>query len=423
MPRKVQNVLTSLAVKNARAGRYADGGGLSLIVKATGARSWIYRATIAGKVREIGLGSASGAAAVSLARARELARDKAAEVRGGAVPVSDRQKRTLAAAEDQAAKVAQTTFRAAAEAHIALHEDGWRNDKHRAQWRATLQTYAYPHFGDMPVADIRTEHVMAALHPIWKAKPETASRVRGRIESVLDAAKVQGLRAGENPARWRGHLAQVLPLRAKHTRGHHKAMPYAEVPAFVVKLADREAVAGSALEFAVLTAARSGEVLGATWSEVDLNAAVWVVPGNRMKAGREHRVPLSARAVAILREVRPLNTLELGAAPLFPAKRGGPLSSMAMAMLMRRMETEVTVHGFRSSFRDWAAEQTAFPFEVAEMALAHTIGNKAEAAYRRGDMFEKRRKLANAWSDYCAAPASGTAKVLPIRRATGDGSA
>lgn len=417
MPRKLHNALTALTVKNAGPGRHADGGGLYLLVKPSGARSWIFRATVAGKVRDVGLGTASAPNAVTLARARELAADKAREVSAGTLPLSERRKKSLAAkSAAQAARIEGATFRVAAESYIALHEDGWRNDKHRAQWRATLEAYAYPHFGDMPVAAIETAHVLAALEPIWRAKPETARRVRGRIETILDAAKVRGLRSGENPARLRGHLDHALPKRPKASQGHHAALPYPELPAFMVDLREREAVAARALEFTILTAARSGEVLGATWGEIDLAAAHWTIPGERMKAGKEHRAPLPARAIEILRGVQVLNFRGEANAPLFPATRGGPLSSMAMAMLLRRMAQPVTVHGFRSSFRDWAAEQTAFPFEVAEMALAHTVGNKVEAAYRRGDMFEKRRKLADAWSAYCATPAARAAKVSPIRR-------
>ena len=423
MPRQVLNVLTPLAAKSAAPGRHADGGGLYLLVKQTGARSWVFRATVGGKVRDVGLGSASGAGCVSLALAREMARDKAAQVRAGVIPLSEQRQRTQAAAEAQATKVSQTTFRAAADAYIALHQDGWRNDKHRAQWRSTLKAYAIPHFGEMPIAAIETSHVLAALEPIWREKPETARRVRGRIETILDAAKVRGLRSGENPARWRGHLDHLLPKRSKASQGHHAALAYAEVPAFMGELREREAVAARALEFAIITAARSGEVLGATWGEVDLAAAIWTIPGERMKAGREHRVPLPARAVEILRAVQPLNVGEEASAPLFPATRGGPLSSMAMAMLLRRMAQPVTAHGFRSSFRDWAAEQTAFPFEVAEMALAHTVGNKVEAAYRRGDMFEKRRKLANAWASYCGQPRAAAGQATPIRRSASEASA
>jgi integrase len=420
MPRKVVNALTPLTVKNAKPGRYADGGGLYLLVKPTGARSWLYRATIAGKVRDIGLGAA-GPGGVSLADARDLARDKAREAAAGVIPVSDRRKRASEAkAAAQAEKIARSTFRQVAEAHISLHEDSWRNEKHRAQWTATLTAYAYPHFGDIPVADVGTEHVLAALQPIWKDKPETAARVRGRIENILDAAKAQGLRSGENPARWRGHLDHILPKRTRLSRGHHAALPYADLPAFMASLADREAIAARALEFTILTAARSGETLGATWAEIDLDAALWTIPAIRMKAGKEHRVPLSPAALVILHTIKPLHTRpDDMTVPVFPGQRGGPLSVMAMTMILRRMKREdITVHGFRSAFRDWAAESTSFAHEVCEMALAHVIGNKAEAAYRRGDLFDKRRKLMEAWASYCTtAPAAG-AKVTPIRRTT-----
>lgn len=435
MPRKVHNALTPLEVKNARPGegpngefvkRYADGGGLYLQVKPGGARSWIYRATVAGKVRYVGLGSAAGPDAISLAKARELARAKASEAAAGVIPVSDRRKRMRdAKAAEQAARIAGTTFRDVATSYIALNESGWKNEKHRQQWRNTLEAYAYPHFGDLPVAQVETEHVMAALKPIWTDKPETANRVRGRIENILDAAKVEGLREGENPARWRGHLDKVLPpvSKAKKRRnarlgvaGHHPAMPYSEVPAFMKRLASREGIGAWALEFTVLTAARSGETIGAKWSEVDLEAAVWTIPAERMKADAEHTVPLSPRAVEILRKVQPLANGRKDA-PLFPATHGGTLSSMAMAMQLRRLVTGVTVHGFRSSFRDWAAESTGFSHEVCEMALAHTIGNKAEAAYRRGQLFEKRRRLMDEWAAYCAHGSADGAKVTPIRKA------
>lgn len=417
MPRKLHNALTPLAVRNAKPGRHADGGGLYLLVKPTGARSWLYRATVAGKVRDIGLGSA-GAGGISLADARELARDKAREASAGAIPVSSRRKRAVEAkAAQQAERVAGATFRKVAGAYVDLHGDSWRNDKHRAQWTATLETYAYPQFGDMPIADIGTADVMAALEPIWKAKPETASRVRGRVERIIDAAKVQGLRTGENPARWRGHLEQLLPKRAKHTRGHHKALPYADMAKFMARLLALDSVSARALEFAILTAARSGEVIGATWAEVDLAAAIWTVPASRMKAGTEHRVPLSPRAVAILGEVKALNTRERADAPLFPNGRGNQLSNMAMLMVLRRLDLTETAHGFRSTFRDWAAEQTAYPHEVCEMALAHTIGNKAEAAYRRGDLFDKRRRLMFDWATYCASGGVAGGDVIQIRKA------
>lgn len=413
MPRKLSNALTPLAVKNAKPGRHADGGGLHLLVKETGARSWVYRFMLDGKTRDIGLGAAAGPDAVSLADARDAAAALRLKVKSGTDPLAERQQRAAEAlAAAQAAQVAGITFKAVAEAHIAANEDGWRNDKHRQQWRNTLATYVYPVIGELPVAEVGTAHVLQILEPIWKAKAETASRVRGRMETILDAAKARGYRGGENPARWRGHIAQILPARTRLSRGHHTAMPYEAIPAFMAQLRKRDAMAALALEFAILTAARTGEVIGATWAEVDLAKAVWTIPATRMKAGKEHRIPLSPRTVEILEAVKPL-----GKEWLFPATKGGKLSSMAMSMLLRRMKVDVTVHGFRSGFRDWAAERTSYAHEVCEMALAHVIGNKAEAAYRRGDLFDKRRRLMVDWATYCGSGSAAGAKVTPIRKA------
>ena len=411
MPKKLSNVLTPLAVKNANPGRHADGGGLHLLVKESGARSWVYRFMLKGKSRDIGLGAA-GRGGISLADARDLAAALRLKVKGGIDPLVERQRQaTEAMAEAQAARIAGITFRAVAETYIAANEDNWRNDKHRQQWNNTLATYVYPVIGDLPVAGVSTAHVLQIVEPIWKPKPETASRVRGRIETILDAAKARGYRDGENPARWRGHIAQILPARSRLTRGHHKAMPYEAIPTFVGALHKREAVAALALEFTILTAARTGEVIGAKWEEVDLDKAIWTIPAIRMKAGREHRVPLSPRAVEILEVVKPL-----GVTSLFPATKGGKLSGMAKSMLLRRMNVDVTVHGFRSGFRDWAAECTGYAHEVCEMALAHTISNQAEAAYRRGDLFDKRRRLMDDWATYCATIPAAGANVTPIRK-------
>lgn len=410
MPRKLSNALTPLAVKSAKPGRHADGGGLYLLVKDTGARSWVYRFMLRGKARDIGLGAA-GPGALSLAQARTARDALRLKVNRGIDPLEERQREASEAlAAAQAARVAGVTFKAVAEAYIATNETGWRNDKHRQQWRNTLATYVYPIMGELPVGAIGTGHVLQILEPIWQDKPETASRIRGRIETVLDAAKARGYREGENPARWRGHIAQILPPRTRLSRGHHAAMPYDALPAFLADLRGREAIAALALEFVILTATRTSEVLGATWAEVDLEKAVWTIPGSRMKAGKEHRVPLSPRAVEILERVKPLDK-----ASLFPAARGGKLSGMAMTMLMRRMKQECTVHGFRSAFRDWAAERTGYAHEVCEMALAHVIGNKSEAAYRRGDLFEKRRRLMDDWASYCAGGGAAGANVMPLR--------
>jgi integrase len=267
----------------------------------------------------------------------------------------------------------------------------------------------YPVIGDTPVADVETQHVLQIIEPIWKAKPETASRIRGRIETVLDAAKARGYRTGENPARWRGHIAQILPPRSRLTRGHHTALSYDSMHEFIVELRERRATAALALEFTILTATRTSEVLGATWAEIDLQRQTWTIPGNRMKAGVEHRVPLSHRSVEILREVQPLS-----ADTVFRGAAGGKLSGMAMSMLLRRMGQDVTVHGFRSAFRDWAAERTNYAHEVCEMALAHTIGNKAEAAYRRGNLFEKRRRLMDDWAKFCCEKPGQEAQILTL---------
>ena len=411
MPRKLHNALTPLAGKNAKPGRPADGGGLHLLVKPTGARSWVYRFMLSGKSRDVGLGAA-GQGGMSLADARDEAAALRLKVKAGIDPLEERDREAAQAlAAAQASKVAGTTFRDVAKAYIAANEESWRNSKHRQQWRNTLDTYVYPVIGDLPVAVIETAHVLKIIEPIWRTKAETAARIRGRIETVLDSAKARGYRQGENPARWRGHLAQILPARTRLSRGHHKAIAYEQVPAFVRALHKREAVAALALEFTILTAARSGEVIGATWAEVDLVKAIWTIPADRMKAAKEHRVPLSPRAVAILESLQPL-----GSEYLFPGAKGGKLSGMAMGMLMRRMKVDATVHGFRSGFRDWAAECTGYAHEVAEMALAHTIENKVERAYRRGDLFDKRRRLMDDWASYCASDGAAGGKVTPIRK-------
>ena len=424
MPKKVSKALTPLEVKNAKPGRHADGDGLHLLVKTTGARSWVFRFMLDGKARDVGLSRCpeaivilkkSGGEELTLAQARDVAAIYRLKVKAGIDPLAERAEAAAnAAAEKQARQAASVTFKAMAETFLAAKEDNWRNSKHRQQWHNTLSTYVYPIIGDMAVGDIDTPHVLQVLEPIWKHKAETASRVRGRIETILDAAKVRGYRTGENPARWRGHLGQILPMRTKLSRGHHKAAGFNEVPEIISALRQRRAIAALALEFIILTAARTGEVIGATWSEVELDRAIWTVPAARMKAAREHRVPLSARVVEIL-----IDTKKLGSQFLFPGPRGGQLSGMAMSMLLRRMNAEATVHGFRSSFRDWAAECTGYPHEVCEMALAHTIANKAEAAYRRGDMFDKRRRLMAEWAEYCAGNGAAGAEVVPLRTASG----
>jgi integrase len=390
------NRLNARAVATISApGRHADGGGLYLSISPNGGRRWVFLYRWRSKPTELGLGSARD---VTLARAREMASENRVLLAQSINPKDARKPQVSA------------TFGECADALIESMRPSWRNAKHAAQWEMTLREYAAP-LRALAVQEITTAEVLSVLKPLWQRRPETASRVRGRIERVLDAAKAQGLRAGENPARWRGHLDQLLPKRQRLTRGHHAAMPYNEVPAFISLLGMRAGTAVQALEFAILTAARSGEVLGAKIEEFDLEQRLWTVPARRMKAGREHRVPLSYRAVEILENLRKVTDQPYA----FPgAKAGMPQSVMALEMVLRRMKIEnATVHGFRSSFRDWAAECTSFANEVCEAALAHVIENKAEAAYRRGDLFEKRRKLMNEWAEYCGSPAAG--KVLAFR--------
>jgi integrase len=342
----------------------------------------------------MGLGSAG---TFSLAEAREKAlacRKLCAE---GLDPIEVRQVQRQDAAIESARAM---TFRQCATAYIEAHRAGWRNAKHAAQWTATLEAYAYPVFGELPVAGVDTGLVMRAVEPIWATKPETATRVRGRVESILDWATTRGFRRGENPARWKGHLANLLPKRSRVRKvEHHAALPFVEVPAFLKALEAQSGAAAQALAFTILTAARTSETLGARWSEIDLAARIWTVPAERMKAGVEHRVPLTAPAVAILERMAEVRADDF----VFPGgKRGRPLSNMAMLVLLRRMDRgDLTVHGFRSSFRDWAAETTHYAAEVVEAALAHTIESKVVKAYRRGDLFEKRRELMDAWAVHC----------------------
>jgi integrase len=401
--------LNALRVKNASPGRYADGGKLYLLVRNADAAWWVFRYTTVGKMREIGLGPARGQNAVPLAKAREKAGKLFRMVEAGLDPLAERAMEAEAKEADaQAAARRAITFREVAEGYIAAHAAGWGSPKHKAQWGSTLAAYAYPLLGAVPIAGVTTDHVMAVLQPIWQAKPETASRVRGRIEAVLTAATVKGLRTGENPARWRGHLAELLPSRAKVAPvEHHAALSFAELPSFFLRLQAADGLGARALELAILTAARTGEVLGATWAELDLEAALWTIPAARMKARREHRVPLSVPAVALLRK---LATIREGDHVFAGHRASKTLSNMALLMALRRMKRpDLTAHGFRSTFRDWAAETTGFPSEVVEMALAHAVGDKVEAAYRRGDLFEKRRELMDAWAAYCMTlPASGT---------------
>jgi len=388
-------------------GLYGDGGGLYLQVSANGSKSWIFRFKADGRTRYMGLGSLK---TISLAKAREAA-SKCRELRlQGIDPIAQRDGMRAAARLDA---VTTMTFDECRDAYIAAHQAGWRNAKHRMQWVNTLDTYVSPVFGKLAIQAVDVARVTQVLEPIWSTKPETASRLRGRIERVLDWAKARGFRAGENPARWRGHLDQLLPARSKvHNVQHHAALPFSELPPFIAALRERAGVAARALEFAILTAARTGEVIGATWDEIDIGRRLWTVPANRMKGHREHRVPLSDHAVALLKEMQGTLLNEF----VFSRHGRKPLSNMALLMMLRRMgRSDVTAHGFRSSFRTWAAERTSFPREVVEAALAHVIGNKVEAAYQRSDLLDKRRELMAEWGEYCANAASKTGRVVSFK--------
>jgi integrase len=399
------NRLNALKVARvSKPGRYGDGGGLLLQVSKWGTKAWLFRFERDGRERQMGLGPVAD---VSLAEARQSASNARKQLRDGIDPITARKEaRGRARAESQRA----LTFKQCAEKYIAAHEASWRNAKHRAQWKSTLDRFAYPIVGSLPVAAVDTALVVKVIEPIWAGRTETATRLRGRIEVILDWARVAGYREGENPARWRGHLDKLLPARGKvRSVQHHAALPYSELPAFMAELRERDGISARALEWTILTAVRTGEALGARWSEIDHDT--WTVPRNRMKGGRDHRVPLPARVLEILSSV----PRESGSDFIFAgARQGAPLSNMAMIELLRGMRPGLTVHGMRSSFRDWAAEKTNYPNHVVEMALAHVVGDKVEAAYRRGDLFDKRRKLMEAWAEYCGRMQAG--KVVPIRR-------
>jgi integrase len=445
---KIAKELSALAVSRlSEPGLHAVGviAGLHLQVQASTARSWVLRAVVGGKRRDIGLGAYPG---VTLAQARDKARSGRELIQQGIDPVehSRAAKSALKAAQAKA-----VTFRQVAVAYIDAHEAGWKNDKHGQQWRNTLDTYAYPVMGDLLVRDVEKEHVLEVLRPIWTEKNETASRLRSRMELVLSYAMQAGYRPeGLNPARWKGGLDKLLPKPSKVARvENHPALPAALAAAFVSEQHEAQGLGAWALQlailtatrsgevrgatwgemqFAILTATRSGEVRGATWGEIDLTGKVWTIPADRMKARREHRVPLSSAAVKLLKAL-PRFEAEAGQPEyLFPAARGGQLSDMTLSAVVRRMNSRtrkphwvdaqgrpVVPHGFRSTFRDWVAEHTSYPNEVAEMALAHTIGNKAEAAYRRGDLFEKRRRLMDEWAAFLSKPMTA-GKVIPIKR-------
>jgi integrase len=419
MARAIQR-LTALTVERLKSadepkpGMYADGAGLYLRVTPEGARNWVLRYMLDRKPRWMGLGPLS---LYGLGDARTRALDARRKRHDGIDPIEARR----AARTRQRLEAAKAiTFKQCAESYITSHRAGWRNEKHRYQWTATLEQFAYPVIGQLPVQAIDIGLVLKVLEPIWTTKSETASRVRQRIEKVLDFAKVRGHREGENPARWRGHLDKALPARSRVRDVEHLAsLAYAELPAFLANLRAREAIAARALEFLILTAARTGEVIGARWSEIDLLDKTWTVPAGRMKAHREHRVPLSPRAFTILEEMQTARQDDDGNAYVFSGpKRGKPLSNMALLMLLRRMELDgLTVHGFRATFKTWASERTSLQNEIAEAALAHIIGDKVEQAYRRGDLFEKRRRLMQQWATFCASPPvqKSQSNVTPLR--------
>ena len=414
MPKKVEE-LSALAVKNLKgAGLYAVGGvpGLHLQVTSTGAKTWILRFTAGVKPgtgkpwrRDLGLG---GYPAVGLADARRKAQEAKDKLAQGIDPITEKreQRSTMLAA-----RLAEITFEKAAQQYIEAKSGEWSNEKHGQQWTNTLTAYAFPVIGSLRVSDIERAHVLQVLEPLWfgdknaelekdrRPKIETGTRVRQRIESVLDWASVRGYRKGDNPARWEGYLDKVLPARGKVQKvQHHAALTIADLPDFISRLRQRNGIGAKALEFTILTAARSGEVRGATWDEIDLEARVWTVPAERMKAKKEHRVPLSDTAVALLKGLHRLEGSNL----VFPPPRGlNPLSDNTLTKVLKDMEVPVTAHGFRSTFRDWCSEHTEYPSEVAEMALAHTIGNAVEAAYRRGDLFDKRRAMMATWAAFC----------------------
>ncbi len=393
MPRATNKLNQMKVTKTTKPGLYGDGGGLYLQITTSGVKSWLFRYMRAGKARGMGLGPVH---TIGLAEARIRALDCRRLLLDDVDPIDARN------AERTTKKIAQAsemTFEQCAKKYIEAHRAGWKNAKHADQWTNTLTTYAYPAFDSLPVASIDTALVMKVLEPIWTTKTETATRIRGRIESILDWATVHGYRSGENPARLKGHLDKLLPKRSRVQKvEHHPALPYTELSEFMKALRTEDGVAARALEFVILTATRTNEVIGATWTEFDLDEGIWTIPAERMKMRKEHRIPLSTRAVEIIKaqlEVRQNNYV-------FPGARyGKPLSNMAMLQLLGRMKRdEITVHGFRSTFRDWAGETTHYPREVCEAALAHGIKDKAEAAYARGDLFVKRAALMEDWANF-----------------------
>lgn len=400
--------LKSLVIsRTLKRGYYADGGGLYLQVSANGNKSWVFRYRVRSpdptkrRLREMGLGSYN---AVTLAEAREAARACRKQLNDGVDPIDSRK---------QTRNVETFTFEQCAENYLSAYSIAWKNKKHSSQWATTLAHYAYPVFGSRPVQDVNIGLVMQVLEPIWSTKTETARRLRGRIERILNWATTMGYRHGDNPARWTGLIDRLVPAHRKIVRvKHHAALPFSDTPDFMARLRAQDGIGAAALEFAIFTAARTSEVIGATWEEINLERRIWTVPPDRMKAGRKHEVPLSKAAIQVLQRMESLRCGEV----VFPGHRkDGHLSNMALLAVLKRMNrTDLTAHGFRSTFRDWVSECTDYTREVAEMSLAHSIGNAVEAAYRRGDLFEKRRKLMEDWAEFCGTAADS--KVLKLAR-------
>ncbi len=411
MAREINKLSDRFVRSNLAKGRYSDGGGLYLQVGPTGAKSWLFRYQRQGKSRQMGLGAAI--TTISLAEARQKATTCRRLLDQGLDPIDER-KAERSRVQAETAKF--MTFKECADELIRDRSAVWSNLKHSKQWKSTLEKYVYPFFGDLAVQDVDVGLVVKALRPIALEKPETARRVRGRIEAVLDWAAAHEYREGANPARWKGHLDHLLPAMKSADVNHMAALPYDQINEFLQALKKQQGVATLGLQFLILTAARTNEVIGAKWSEISLEDKIWTIPAKRMKAGKTHVVPLSDAALAILREIKELEQSDF----VFPGGRPkSPLSNMAFLAVLKRMKRQdITVHGFRSTFKDWAAETTAYPNEVSEMALAHSIGSKVESAYRRGNLFEKRQHLMRDWAKFCIEPQSGASskKIIPIRR-------
>ncbi|MBN9429467.1 MAG: integrase arm-type DNA-binding domain-containing protein [Burkholderiales bacterium] len=418
---KVAKELSALGLKNLPPGSYAVGGVAGLIVEVspTGGKTWVLRVRTGNKRREIGLG---GYPSTSLAEARQKARAMREAIASGKDPVAERQAAKAALLAQQAAL---KTFAWCATSYISSLKDQWKNAKHRQQWENTVTQYANPLIGKLPVQSIALPHILEVLNqpqadkddaPLWDCKNETASRLRGRIEKILDWATVHEYRTGLNPARWKGHLDAILkaPSKVQKTE-HHKSIPYMEMHDFMTALRKQEGTGARALEFAILCASRSGEVRGAAWEEFDLNKGLWTIPGDRMKAGKPHTVPLSKQALQLIKSIEPT----VGTNLVFPSPRGKILSDMTLTAVMRRMQLEAVPHGFRSTFRTWGGEQTAYPRDMLEIALAHALESKVEAAYMHGTQIEKRRKLMQDWADYIDLPSAQEANIVLLKTANG----